>query len=240
MKIMLFLLDPSLGRDASLYLDIAQNWHRVRDYTLALRETTMTWLPPFFFLLLKCGLDLGLNAESSGIIINILSGVLCVLCGYGITLEAVNCKKTALICAGFLAVSPGLNMLAVEIQRDTPYLCLAGFAIWGALAGIRRKKVLPFCISGVFTAMAILTRNEALELPLFLFVILLCCALFRKHTWKQFLLYVCGFSVSCLIVLAAFFCIIGLHRQIGSWKIYFTHKYERVEKQFTVQKEPGE
>ena len=90
-KLLVHLLDPVIGRDASLYCHIAQCWFDEGSWENACNLGN-GWLPPLLFFLMKCGMSAGFSATTVGWIINIICGTLCTLTGYGIALEATKNK----------------------------------------------------------------------------------------------------------------------------------------------------
>ena len=219
-------LDPALGRDASYYCHIAQDWFENGIIN------KFSWTPPLLTFLMKSGAAAGISVQATGLSLNIIAGVLCTLAGYGIAFEITESKKTALISAAFCAVHPGINTISIQIGRDAIYLCLAGFTIWTALAGVKRKSWLFWCLSGVFCALSATARFETLEFLPLAACLLLVAAISKKILWKQALFY--GFCF--YIFTAASFCgiIYGMAPQMfPRYQKYFDGKITRAEKQYS-------
>ena len=224
-KLLLYWLEPSIGRDASLYCHLAQEWNNSGEFN-------HFWLPPLLIFLMKCGAAIGISVPTVGQIINIIAGSLCTLVGYGITSEVTENKKTALVAAALFAVHPGINDLSIEIQRDALYLFLAGTAIWSAVAGLKRKNCLCWIISGIFCALAALTRFETFEFLPIAAGLLLAAAVCRQISWKQACLYVFCFYA----FIAVTFCVsiwgMGTTQVFSRYSNYFNVKLIGAKNQF--------
>ena len=202
LKLAAYKLDPSIGRDAALYLHMAKIWQETGRYAELIRlYRDGTWIPPLLIFLIKSLMQTGLSAETAGLAVNITLGALIPLVGYGIVRESIGSRKCALITALLLAVHPGVNDLSVEIQRDVPYLFFTGCIVWSVFAGLRRKKCRFWCGAGIFLSLAFLTRYEAAELLPAVLVLLPVFAAAHLLTWKQTALYGTSFL---LCVIAAF------------------------------------
>ena len=220
-KIAVWHLDPCISRDGSLYLHMVQNWHDTGVFQ-------KSWIPPLLFCLMRGGMALGLTAEVSGVLINLLMGSFITLAGYGIALESTQNKKIALLAAVFFAFHPGITNLSHEVQRDVPYLCLAGVTAWLAIAGIRRKKWYLWAASGFAAAFSFMTRYETAELFPLVFAALLVCALTKLIRWESALLYGLSFGSFFAVTLAAFIWLSGFHHVISEYSNYFNTKFKNM------------
>lgn len=220
-KFAVWHLDPCISRDGALYLHKVQNWYDTG-------VLTPDWIPPFLFCLMRGGMALGLTAELSGVLINLLMGTFITLAGYGIALESTQNKKIALLAAVFFAFHPGITDLSHEVQRDVPYLCLAGVTAWLAIAGIRRKKWYLWAASGAVAALSFMTRYETAELLPLVFAALLVCALTKLIRWKSVLLYGLSFGSFFAVTLAAFIWLSGFHHVFSEYSNYFNTKFKNV------------
>ncbi|MBE6372431.1 MAG: glycosyltransferase family 39 protein [Lentisphaerae bacterium] len=199
LKLLAYKIDPSISRDAALYLHMAKIWNETGQYAGLIKEYHGgTWIPPLLVFLIKVFMQSGLSAETAGLAVNIGLGSLIPLIGYGIVCESIGSRKCALITALLLAVHPGITDLSVEIQRDVPYLFFSGCVAWLALAGLRRKKCSLWCGAGIFLSLSLLTRYETLELFPMMIMILLIFSVAHFLSWKQTLLY--GTSLTACFV----------------------------------------
>ncbi len=230
LKLTEHFLDPALGRDASYYCLMAQDWYENGVIN------KFSWTPPLLTFLMKSGAAAGISVQTTGLSLNIIAGVLCTLAGYGIALEITDNKKAALISAVFCAVHPGINTISIQIGRDAIYLCLAGFAIWTALAGLNRKSCLLWCISGILCALSATARFETLEFLPLAGCLLLVAAVSKKLSWKQFFLY--GLCFYTFTAISFYGAICGMTPQMfARYQKYFNGKFAETQKQyFTPQK----
>ena len=233
LKLAEHFLDPVLGRDASYYCNMAQGWYE--DGVI----DKFSWTPPLLTFLMKSGAAAGISVQTTGLTLNIIAGVLCTLAGYGIALEITESKKAALISAVFCAVHPGINSISIQIGRDALYLCLAGFTIWSALAGLKRKHCLLWCISGVLCALSSLTRFETLEFLPLAGCLLLIAAVSKRVSWKQAVLYGSCFYIFTAISFGG--AIYGMAPQMfPRYQKYFNSKIAEAEKQYSLLQGKGQ
>ena len=225
LKLLGHYLDPAIGRDGSFYCLTAHVWHETGRYDWG--------FPPLLLFIMKSGLARGFPVQSTAVAVNILSGVLCTVIGYGIAKETTENKKIAILSAALFAVHPGINALSIEVGRDTLYLCLAGFSAWSILAGLKRKSCLYWSIGGILCAFSLLTRHETLEFLPIVFVMLLAGAAVRMISWKQ----ACLYAVCFYVFLAAVFCTalwgMGTETIIRQYKKYFSWQILRTQQQFS-------
>lgn len=227
LKLAEHFLDPALGRDASYYCHIAQDWYENGTVN------KFSWTPPLLTFLMKSGAAVGISVQTTGLALNIIAGVLCTLAGFGIALEITDNKKIALISTALFAVHPGINTISIQIGRDAIYLCLAGFTIWTALAGVKRKSCLLWCISGVCCALSATARFETLEFFPLAACLLLVAAISKKILWKQALLY--GFCFYMFTAVSFYGAIRGMKAEemFSRYQKYFDGKIAGAEKQYS-------
>ena len=221
-KSIVWFLDSGISRDAALYLYTAQNWHDTGVLSGDKR------IPTMLFCLMRGFMFLGLNAEASGILITLLMGSWITLVGYGIALESTQSKKIALLAAVFFAFHPDITALSHEVQRDVPYLCLAGITAWLAIAGIRRKKWYLWAGSGAMAALAFMTRYETMELFPLVLAALVVCVLTKLMRWKNALLYGLSFGSFFAVTLAVFIWLSGFHHVFSEYSNYYKGKFYKV------------
>ena len=220
-KFTVWRLDPSVSRDASLYLHMVQNWHDTG-------VSPQSWIPPMLFCLMRGGMALGLDVEVSGVLINLLMGSFITVAGYGITFESTQSKKIALLAAVFFAFHPSIADLSHEVQRDVPYLRLAGITTWLAVAGIRRKKWYLWAAAGAVAAFSFMTRYETAELFPLVLAALLVCVLTKNIRWKNALGYGLSFGGFFVLTFIAFIWICGFHHIFAEYSKYYKTKFIKV------------
>lgn len=213
LKILLWYMEPSVGRDGAFYLRLVQDW-----YDTGIAPSGI--IPPMLFCLVRSIMFLGLDAETAGLIVNIGLGSLLTFVAWGIAYESTHNKKIAIATAVFAALHPSFTALSAGVQREIPYLFSAGVSIWFAIAALQRKKWFLWCGSGIFLASSALTRHESLELlPIYLFAIIVF-VFNRKFSWQQCLLNIC-----CLLMSSAIFTLGFFHLYDGGKFIDFYVKY---------------
>ena len=231
LKILAFCVDPVVGSDGSFYCLMAQTWYKTGSYQAMLQEFSGTgWIPPGFLWCLKSLLELGLPVAASGVGLNIFFGISLVPVGYGLAWEITRNKKIALITAAFLAVHPQINDLSVEITRDMSYFCLQGVVLWSALAGIRRKSLWYFCLSGFLSGINFLVRYESVECIPLIGIVLLILVIKRQFPWKKALLF--GIVWFGLFVFSFSLWAFGMGKRdiFSAYNRYFTGKITVVSK----------
>lgn len=221
LKILLWYMEPSVGRDGALYLQMVQDWYDSG-------VPPIGWIPPMLFCLMRGIMFFGGDVETAGLIVNIGLGSFLTFVAWGIAYEATRNKKIALAAAVLGALHPSFTALSVEVQRDVPYLFFAGVSIWFAIAALQREKWFLWCGSGVFLAAATLTRYESVELiPLYfiaIFVFILACRL----SWWQGLGHGCCFLALFALCVWGFFYFYGNGKMAKQYQKYFNGQINAV------------
>ena len=222
---MIYLKTPVVSRDAALYLPMIQTLYEAENYPEMLKSFPgCGWIPPFYLYLCSFAMHSGMVAEIAGVSVNMILSSLLVFAGYGIAFSVTGNRKCGLIAALFTAVHPSLAELAVEIQRDMSYIFFFSCSVWMFAEAVRKKRLLLWCASGVFTALAFLTRYEAAELILLFSFALVFMAIIRSFTWKQVTVYGAAQLFSFVVVIMFFMLFSGNLSLIGSYKKYFYGK----------------
>ena len=217
-------LAPAFGRDSARYLLMIQQW-----YETGTKEAT--WYPPMLCCMVRGVMALGVSAAVAGLAVNMLSGALLVPTVAAIAFEATQNKKIMLVAALFTALHPSVVALSTEVQRDMPYLLLAAFSFWFALAAAKRKKWFFWCGAGVCLALAAFSRFESAELiPLFLSAILVL-TICKHLTWRQGIGYACCLMLSAFVSLFLFLFLYSSWGMGERYETYFMGKLKRVEQQ---------
>ena len=222
LKLLCLWGEPILGRDASFYVYSAREWHETGIYPVHV-------IPPMLYTLIRGGMFCGFDAEVAGWIVNIGLASFLVFVTYGIAFEAVKSKKIALVAALFTAIHPVINDLAIEIQREIPYLFFAGLTLWMAVAALQRKKWFLWGGAGIFCALSMVTRYESAELVILIPLIILIQAFGRKIPWKNAAGYLGIFYLAAVSLFFAFFYLTGTQKFLKRYDAYGTYKIKRVE-----------
>ena len=237
-KLIALRLEPGLGRDACLYLHMAKIWGETGSYEELLPLLPkIERIPPLLPFLIKSITAAGIPAETAGLFLNIILGSLVPLIGFGIAFETTRNREISLVTALLLAVHPQINDLSTEIQRDAPYLFFSGCAAWLALAGLLRKKILPWCGAGVALAFALLLRYEAAELLLLAAAAAFVFALVRRLSWKQAVSYGAVLVVCTGIAFHSLAILMGTKDIFSSYARYVGINAAQVDRQVFGQSE---
>lgn len=222
--------DPTLGRDSVNYIGIIQLWHRTGSIDGVLKVLPDFWFPPLSLFFGKLLVDCGLSAESAAVGMNIFFACFLPLIVFGIAREVTQNKKIALCSAILLAFNPTVIDLAVEAQRDMPYLFFCGLLLFFACSAIRRNRWYWWTAAGVFFAPSFLIRYETLELlPVFgiyLFVMLII----KKGERLRYLAYGIVFSTALTVTLFLLLFLSGTTEYVKKqYLIYYEQKYELIQ-----------
>ncbi|HOK03795.1 MAG TPA: glycosyltransferase family 39 protein [Victivallales bacterium] len=130
-------------------------------------------LPPLYILLILCGIKIGFSPEIVGIFISVVAGSLIIFPVYLIGKRLFSDIFPSLLAALFIAIYPNLARLSAEVLRDPLYQLLSISAICMIIEGISKQKKVFFALAGFFTAFAVATRNEGIEILIIFFIFLL-------------------------------------------------------------------
>ena len=193
-------MDPTVARDAVLYVEMAESWFKHGDYNSMIMDFPNWEVIPFLMLwLMKLVMTTGVSGETAGIIFNITLGSLLPLIIYAIAGLFFKKKELPLGAALIAAFHPELIELSTEVLRDTPYLFLIGMALWSLLSAIKYQKWWQWFLGGTMLTLAAFTRYESLELLLLVLGYLLVAPLLRWVTWRKIgISWLCFLSSSIL------------------------------------------
>lgn len=174
------------GRDAIFYLFLTEKWHqgRLADVFEARPDY---WFPPLYFYLSQLLMNFGLSPESAGLIVSMCCGTALPPVVFGLSREVTRRTDISLGAAFLTAINPVLLEMACKVQREMLYLFLAAVATLFLAASLRRKKWFLFSLSGIFTALAFLTRYEMMEFIPVVFLYAFLALLFKHDRWYKVL-----------------------------------------------------
>ena len=117
-------------------------------------------MPPLYISLLALGEYSGMGAETAGVIVSLLAGILIIIPVFLISKKVFG-SKIGLVSAFLVATHPYLIRLSTEVMRDSLFLFLVFSAIAFAVcaadqSGVSRK----WYFSGAFAGLAAMTRSE--------------------------------------------------------------------------------
>ena len=224
------IMEPEMGRDSCYYLLLVKQWHN-GGFNGVLQVLPNFWFPPLHLYVTTLFTFIGFSPENAAVAVGMICAVLLPLASCAIAFEIFRDRRIALAAALLTAVNPSVIEMAVQAQRDVPYLFAIGWFIFFIIAAIRRNKWYCWCFAGIPFAVAMLTRYETAEfLPLlgiYFFV-----ALFKKQQkWYLLIRNLAIFAVTGLIFMIILLYISGtLHYMAGSYYRYFSNSIKMVQK----------
>ena len=160
--------EPTLGRDSVNYIGIIRIWHETGSIDGVLKVQPNFWFPPLSLFFGKVLVDCGFSAESAAVGMNIFFACFLPLIIFGIANEVTQNKQFALCSSVLFSFNPTVINLAVEAQRDMPYLFFCGLMFFFVCCAIQREKWYFWAVAGFCAAFSLLIRYETLEMvPIF-------------------------------------------------------------------------
>ncbi len=196
------------SNDAYLYFQMAEDWAAYGSRYVALYDDSS--IPPLLPWLMAKGYCLGLDAESTGLILGILLGTLMPLAVFwaAFTLfsgmnhldDSPKVEFYALLAALLVATHPFLARISVSCLREILYLPFIFFAFAFAISAVYNKSLWKWCAFALLAALANLTRREGILLVvIFLIWLMLELAADRKDFVKNIKHYILS-TVAVIII----------------------------------------
>lgn len=223
-------MEPEMGRDSSYYLVLAEYW-RDGGFQGVLDLIGNFWFPPLHLFLIVALSHTGLSPETAAMIIGMGCGILMPLVSFFIARELFHDKRISIAAALLTAVNPSIIEMAVQTQRDVPYLFAAGWCIFFIIAAIKRNNWRYWCAAGIPFAFSMLIRYETAEfLPLL--GIYFIVTIFKKQqkwylTMRNLAIFALSGIISAIILLS---CTGTIHYMAGAYYRYFHASIEMVQK----------
>ena len=218
--------EPTLGRDSVNYIGIIRIWHETGSIDGVLEVQPDFWFPFLSLYLGKVLVDCGFSAEGAAVGMNIFFACFLPLIIFGIANEITQNKKLALCSAVLLSFNPTVIELAVEAQRDMPYLFFCGLMIFFACCAIRREKWYFWGVTGICFAFSLLIRYETLEMVPVFACYFLAVLIFRKGKRIQNLCHCMILASAGILALALLLWISGTTDYVQKqYYSYYEGKY---------------
>lgn len=147
--------------DCYIYFNMAINWAK---YGTEYAYRDFSCCPPLFPWLMALGYKFGIQPETTGTVLGILLGASIPLCMFYIANILFKRGDLALLAAFLGAIHPSLVRISIRCLRDSLYIPLIAIALALAVAAIKNRSVLQWCLFSVIAALACLTRYEGQEL----------------------------------------------------------------------------
>lgn len=217
----------ALGRDSINYIGHIELWHSSGSIDGVLEVHEKFWFPPLSLFFAKLLVDCGIEAETAAVSLNIFFACFLPLIVFGIAKMVTESTKIALCSAVLLSFNPSIIELAVEAQRDMPYLFFCGLMIYFVCAAIRNEKWFYWCAAGICFSISFLIRYETLEmLPIFCCYFLALLIIRKGARLKQLL---CAL-VLMFTILVSFFALLGISGTteyvLKQYQVYYEGKLD--------------
>ena len=199
------LIDPSLVRDAALYLNWVNSWVETGDfYFLVLGKAP--FVPPVSLWSIKTLVELtGVDAETAGRTLALFLGSLVPVVGFFFALRFTRSIRIALVSALILIVHPRLVEFSVQPIRENWYVFFSAAFLFVLCEAVRESAVMKWGACGVFLALSAFSRFEGMEFAPVTALVLLGLFCFKKISLKEMLLsglaFCLGFGVASLFVM---------------------------------------
>lgn len=199
------LIDPSLVRDAALYLNWINSWVETGDfYFLVLGKAPL--VPPVSLWSIKTLMEFtGIDAEIAGRTLSLFLGSLIPVIGFFFALRFTRNIRISLVSALLLAVHPRLVEFSVQPIRENWYIFFNAALVFVLCEAVRKSTALKWGACGGFLALSAFSRFEALEFFPIAAMILLFLFIFKKISLKEMLrsgiVFCLTFGATALLVL---------------------------------------
>ena len=203
-------LDPTLTRDGAVYLIWVENWIATGDfyYDFFRRvDPSMPLSPWMIKVLMQLG---GFDAEIAGRSISLFFGSMFPVVGFLFALRLFRNIRIALLAAFLIVFLPELVELSGQPMRDNCYIFLCGMLMIVLVEAFRASTVYKWALCGVFLALSVYCRYEALEFAVIVPLFLAALWLFKRIKFKEMFVdaavffLVSGLSVTLLAVCVGF------------------------------------
>ena len=220
-RLLKMALDPTLGRDSTLYLAWAKSWFETGNYHFyGLDNIVRT--PPLMPWAIKTVMASGFSAEVAGRAISLFLGSLIPVAGFLFALKISRNIRIALLAAVLLVIHPDLVSYSIQPQRENLYLLFGAILLILAADAVRNDSTLEWGVCGGMLSLALFCRQEALEFAILvpLVLLLLCC--FKKISLKQAFARSAVFLVSFALVFLLMLSFVDFDYEFFfiPWKIF--------------------
>ena len=199
------LIDPSLVRDAALYLNWVNSWTETGDfYFLILGKAPLA--PPLSLWSIKILMEItGIDVETAGRTLSLFLGSLLPVVGFFFALRFTRNIRISLLSALLLIVHPRLVEFSVQPIRENWYIFFDALLMFVMCEAVRKSTIVKWAACGVFLGLAAFSRFEAMEFFPVAALVLLFLAVFKKIGVKEMLLsgmaFCLTFGATALLVL---------------------------------------
>ena len=162
-------------------------------------------------------------------IIGMGCGILMPTVSFFIARELFHDKRISIAAALLTAVNPSIIAMAVQTQRDVPYLFAAGWCIFFIIAAIKRNNWRYWCAAGIPFAISFLIRYESIEFLPLLGIYFIVTIFKKQQKWYLTMRNLAIFALSALIsTIILLYCSGTIHYMAGSYYRYFMKSTQKV------------
>ncbi len=170
---------------------------------------------PFYPFLISLVSFNSTHVEIAGRLISLFFGTLTLIPVFYLVKEAVG-QKEAILSSLFYSFHPYLVTYSGMLLSEATYWGLLTLSVYFFWMGLKRGKILGLIVSGVFLALAYLTRPEGIG---YLFIFLMWVIIYGgiKKEWFKKLALIGALILPLFILTIPYF--IHIHRETGQWLI---------------------
>lgn len=175
-----------------------------------------THFPPFFSILIGLMNLLVPDVELAGRLVSTIMGSLIVIPIYLLAVEFFN-KRTGLMACLLTIAWPSMRSLSGEVMSQTTYITLILTGIYLFWKASKKDSIITSLASGLFMALAYLTRPEGFIVFFVLSVALMTYAFLAKLPMKRQIVLISVAWAAFFIVSFPYLNL--LHSKTGSWQL---------------------
>ena len=193
-RLLKLVLDPSLMRDPTLYLQWVESWHETGNYHFE-RLGVRVRMPVLTLWIMKNFMVMGFGAEIIGRSLALFFGAMIPVAGFFVAFNLTKKIRIALLTAILLVFHPDLVLYSIQPLRENFYVFFEAILFLVMIEAIRRKSIVCWGFCGFFVSLLSFCRYEGLEFCLIVpFVIAAICC-FKEIKWKKAVASIVAFSI---------------------------------------------
>lgn len=216
------VLDPTLTRDGAVYLIWVENWIATGNFYydfFGRVDPSMPLSPWTIKELIQLG---GFDAEIAGRSLSLFFGSMFPVIGFLFTWRLCRSIRIALIAAFLLVFLPELVELSGQPMRDSCYISLCGVLMIVLVEAFRESTVFKWALCGIFLALSVYCRYEAMEFAVIVPLFLAFLWAFKKIKFREMFLDAAVFFLVSALTLVLLALSVGFDfRLIGRLSFFF-------------------
>lgn len=217
-RIVYIITYPVQPRDCYKYLNFINEWE------LTNRIPATKTLPPLSMAILRFPKHyFGLDVVKSGIVINVVLGVLTVYVICLIAKRTTRSDLATIIIGGIAATNPSLVHFSCQFLRESIYLFFCSLFVLKNIDLILNCSICNLLQCALFSSAAYLSRHEGLELFVVEIVVI---AFLTKQQKIEKIRNIIMFGIFCMAMIYLFFKLIGV--PLNYYYNIFEMKYSKI------------